>query len=206
MAFPIIAAAQAGLGLYQAQQAGKIKANRPTRRVSEESREIEATYGQLARGGVPGQQQAVEDIQRSTQNIIGQSGRYTSSSANMLAMLGQTQGMEAQALRRTETQRQQTQLGLIGQYMQAKQNVGTEKQAAWQYNVQQKFEEEAAAKSQLQGAAIENVMGGVQGFAGAAAAKDDNVDQATPTESIYGNNNKKKKFNVFDTYNQPNIA
>jgi hypothetical protein len=51
--------------------------------------------------------------------------------------------------------------------MRAKGDVATEKQRAWEYNQKMKFEEEAAAKSQLTGAAIKNIETGVADVAGA---------------------------------------
>lgn len=219
MPLPLLAlgAAQAGLGIYQGFKAAQIKPKRPTMEVQEETKEIAATYGQLAQGDVPGAKAAQEDIQATTSNLIQQSGKYTSSGANMLAVIAQAASGEARSKRQAEIGRQQTKLGLIDRYMGAKAAVGAEKKAAWDYNKRQLFEEEAAAKSQLSGAAIENVMGGARtmvgaGIMGGGGAGAGNVNVGTnfgaaqnvgaaAMKGFSGNVNR-SKFDLFRTMNQ----
>ena len=165
MAIPLLAVAgvaQAGLGAYQMIKANKMKANRPTMQVSQEAKDIEATYGQMAQGGVPGSKEEIENIQKSRQNSLTQAGRYTSSSGNMLQMIGQTSGQEQGAMRGAEIDRQKTQMNLVDMYMKAKQNVGEEKQRAWQYNLAQKYEEDASAKSAMAEGGIQNIFGALK--------------------------------------------
>lgn len=184
-----LGAAKIGTGIYQGIKASKIKPKRPTYKVQDETKDIASTYGQLAQGGVPGAKMAKEDIGRATQNAVGQAGRHTSSSANILSMIGQSQGAENRAMRQAEVDRQKQQLGLIDRYMGAKDAIASEKQRAWQYNQAQKFEEEAAAKSQLQGAAMDNVMSGIQDVGG-SMIKGYYNKQGTPSEEVNNNQNK----------------
>jgi len=154
-----LAVAQAGLGAYQAIKGSKKKADRPTKKVSQETKDIASTYGQLAQGGVPGAKQEIENIQKSRQNTLAQAGRYTSSGANMLAMIGQSGAQESDAMQSAEIKRQQNKMSLINQYMNAKKMLGAEKQDAWQYNQADKYEEDASAKSAMVEGGIQNMFG-----------------------------------------------
>lgn len=179
---------QGGLGAYQMYKSSQMEANRPTKQVSQEAKDTEAMYGQMVQGGVPGAKSEIENIQRGRANTLGQAQKYTSSSANLLSMVGQTAGQESRAMRQSEVTRQKNQLGLIDRYAQAKSNLAQEKEKAWQYNLAGKYEEDAQAKSAMSEGGLQNIYGGVQGVEASSVAGSDSTGKKKVKKSDTSNN------------------
>jgi hypothetical protein len=158
---------QSAVGAYQAIRAASIKNDRPVRTIPPE---IEQNLNQAqiqALQGMPDEQynQTMQNFQR---NLAFGARTLQDRNQAIGGVAGLVQGANDAALGlgvQDANMRRQNQQQLMG----ARQDMANQRMANWDWNERQKFQENAAAKSNLAGGAIANVTGavntGMSGFA-----------------------------------------
>lgn len=169
MAIPAaLGVAKAGVGAYQMWKGSKMKAERPTMEVQPEHAQNVSMIENQMYGQTAGDKYAEQGIRQSTQNIVQQASKYARSGSDVLSMLGGAQAQEMGAMRGETMRREQRQVSLMGALSAARNKLAEEKQRAWDYNLRQKYEEDAAAKAAMKEAGMRNIEAGVTDVAGAA--------------------------------------
>lgn len=168
-AIPIAMGAAKGImGASQMIKASKINAVRPEMQVQDEYGQNVSMMENALYGNTPEDQYASDAIRQSTANVVQQASKYSRSGSDVLSMLGSANQQELSALRGEASARSQRRVGLMNALSRAKESLASEKQKAWDYNLRQKYEEDAAAKAALNEAGIKNIQAGVSDIAGGA--------------------------------------
>lgn len=180
-----LGAFKAGQGVLQGMKANKLEKGlvRPDA-VSKEEKQVLGQYGQMAYGGIPGETQARQDIQRGSANTMAQLSQATTNPNQLLSMIGASQQGESMATSDLNTNVATQKMGLLDKYLGYKAQIGQTEQG----DKMQQFEDKAATISALKSAGRENVMAGLQDIGGAAIMGMDGGE-----EGGYGNFLKSKK-------------
>lgn len=134
--------------------------------VSKEEKQVLGQMGQMAYGGVPGEQQARETIARQSANTMASLGQATTDPNKLLNAISQANVSQIGAEQDLNTQIAQQKMGLLDKYLQAKSQIGATEQA----DKMQQFEDKAASISALKAAGRQNVMTGLQDIGGSIIA------------------------------------
>lgn len=130
--------------------------------VSERQRQVESALGQIARGGVPGEQAAREDIARATANrmaAIRQSGNI----GQIMAGAQAAQQTETQAQRALATDVASQKRGAMESFLRYKSQLGLQALA----QAREDFKAKAASISAMKQAGAKNIATGAAGVVGA---------------------------------------
>ncbi len=169
--------AKLGVGIAQRRKGKKLEeaTERPDYEIPEEIFQNLNQAQQMALQGLPAEQkqQYIQNLQQSGQFALSQMGSRKAGLTGV-AQLNQQQQFGFQNMLAMDAQaRQQNQM----QVMQQRQNVAGFRDQAFQLNQLNPFYEDTARAQALQGAGMQNIMGGLNTIGGAAITYGSGIDQ-----------------------------
>lgn len=166
------AAVKGGIGIAQAAKGAKLakSAKRPTATIPQSAQDyLKNATARAQENKLPGQQLMEEELAASTASGITSAQQGASSSAGLMAAIGGLKGIEQEKV---------GDLNIAGAEMQDRNKQALqeallrysgEEKEVFDINKMQPFKDTAAAAEGVKGAALQNVVGAVEGLAGAAA-------------------------------------
>ena len=147
----------------------KLIANRPQYQIQPEAFENQA----IARGEAYGRNRAIQgqqtQLDQDTSNAVGAAKDVTNSTAGLLSTLSAIQANKDQARRGLATQEAQIQQQNVGQLMNTNQAMIDEKDKAWNFNVNEPYQNQIASlreRKKARGELAGSIIGAVGSIGG----------------------------------------
>lgn len=160
---------QRRLGRKQLKKAEGISDVRPRYDIPKEYREGLATARNLYQGEDPVAKQARENIQKGTSDLVARAGKYATSGADVLGMLGAGQQQENVAMQQQAAQNAAQRRASMSAYQTALTQMGQQQEEAFKYNVDDPYKERVKTKAALTEAGLKNKQLGSKAQWGAAS-------------------------------------
>lgn len=156
---------QFGLGLWQAIKGSNMNVDRPEMPIPESARAaLGLARNEVGQANMPGYSQGLDNINRSLAGVMGSAGQVATGSGQALEALTNAAAMGMQqkgALDAQNAANRQRAREMLGSQLDRMANFEMSK---WGWDFQQKFQEDAAAKSALIGSGIQNTAGSLSSF------------------------------------------
>lgn len=142
-------------------QMKSLLANRPTYTIPDAYQKALSVYGQMAQGGMPGQQYYEDRIGESTARAIGSAERGAISSNVFQGAVSNAQDKELQALQDLARMGAEYKTNAMSAYAQAQNQYGQLQDRAFDYNVAQPYDIKLNMANERKMAGQQNLMQGL---------------------------------------------
>lgn len=157
-------------GIGQLLKAKRIHPERPEYEIPEETKQMLGLRQSLLNAGMPGEQQAKQDILTSQSNALGSLARGATDQSQYLGLLGAITGQTNNAFNNLETQRAANYQNNVAGLERAQQVMSAAKDKEWELNKYDPYLMDLQRKYQLQNAGNQNIATGLTGLTSLAAA------------------------------------
>lgn len=162
--------AQMGMGAFQGLQSALMTFKRPKYEIPQEIKDMySGAKGMASQTRMPGQDEAEANLGESTANYASMIERTTGGSGSSIGGLAKLYANEIKAKRGLNTQAQMWRDRNQEKLTRVQQIMADQKMKQWDYNINQPYQKNVAAKSALGGASISNMMSGGSSMFGTLA-------------------------------------
>lgn len=157
-------------GIGQLIKSNRIKADRPEYEIPDETKQMLALRQNLLNAGMPGEQQAQQDIYTNQANALAGAARGASDQSQYLGLLGAAQAATNNATNNLATQHAQNYMNNLDGLERAQQGMTAAKDKEWELNKYYPYLMQLQQKYQLKNAGNQNLVNGISGLSSLSSA------------------------------------